>query len=244
MGVFQVRRLPIRRLPIRRLPIRQLPICRLNKNCPRPYWPYSPKRMGSRIGCCWQSPSLTEVFCTEPRQHSCICNREELVSACSVRGAINRWHLQNSSTTFSSKSWLCIAFSMASSFLLSTACCLESPGQCMTSASRLLATRWTILDFYLLFKESLESLKILSLHSFRQQKLSSLEPPAKDVFFTSLRLCGGEFDSLGCNRCTKPTQAWASLFQKFLLCLFSLAWAILNQQNLLFRATSFFLQLL
>ena len=39
-GVFPVHRLPIRRLPIRRLPIR-----RLNKNCPRPYRPYGPKRM-------------------------------------------------------------------------------------------------------------------------------------------------------------------------------------------------------
>ena len=41
IGVFPVRRLPIRRLPIRRL----------NKNCPRPYRPYGPKR-------CMQKGSL------------------------------------------------------------------------------------------------------------------------------------------------------------------------------------------
>ena len=40
LGVF-----PVRRLPIRRLPIRRLPISRLNKNCPRPYRSYGPKRM-------------------------------------------------------------------------------------------------------------------------------------------------------------------------------------------------------
>ena len=36
---------PVRQLPIRRLPIRRLPIRRLNKNRPRPYRPYGPKRM-------------------------------------------------------------------------------------------------------------------------------------------------------------------------------------------------------
>ena len=34
-----------------------------------------------------------------------------------------------------------------------------------------------------------------------------LGPPARDVVFTSLRMCGGEFNSLGCNRRTKPTRA-------------------------------------
>ena len=40
--------------------------------------------------------------CIEPRKQSCISNREELVSACSVRGAIYRWHLQSTSPTFPS----------------------------------------------------------------------------------------------------------------------------------------------